>query len=161
MTPDYQFFHGALLHDIIISAGCPVCISLNDFHGRPDAYILNGEVGLLIKHSAARLTPWIFTFSKEHLDELRSLRAITKVCFVGFVCDEDGFVCVRDADLVSILTPTDSELASLRIDRPPRKMYRVSCSGYELDGKLAGGVEGIVAEIRRRNAEYVLPSSGL
>ncbi len=158
-TREYQFFHGALLHEIIVNAGGEVRIALDDNYGRPDAYILNGEIGLLIKHSAARITPWIFTFAKEHVAELRQLRAKTKVCFVALVCDEDGFVCVKDSDLVGILTPTESDLASVRVDRPPRKMYRVSSSGKELDGKLAGGVDQIIEEIKRRSAGYALPSS--
>jgi len=158
MTPDYQFYHGALLHEIITTAHCPVKIALTDFFGRPDAYVLNDEIGLLIKHCSSRLSPWAFTFMKDHVAELHSLRAVTKICFVGFVCDEDGFVCVKDADLVGILTPTESEIASVRIERPPRKMYRVSSSGSELDGKLARGVDAIVAEIRQRSTEYVLPS---
>lgn len=159
MTPEYQFYHGAVLHEIIITAGQPVRISLDDNYGRPDAYVINDQIGLLIKHSTSRLTPWLFTFAKEHIAELQLLRSKTKVCFVALVCDEDGFVCVRDSDLVRILTPTESDLASVRVDRPPRKMYRVSSSGNELDGKLAGGVERIVEEIRQRNTGYALPSS--
>jgi hypothetical protein len=148
-----------LLHEIIVSAGCEIKIALRDFHGRPDAYVINGEVGLLIKHSKSRLTPWIFTFAKEHVAELFSLRQSTKVCFVGLVCDEDGFVCVRDSELVGVLTPTECEAASVRVDRGARKMYRLSSSGNELDGKIAKGAEEIVAEIRKRSIGYVLPSS--
>lgn len=159
MTPEYQFYHGALLHEIIISSGRKISVELRDFHGRPDAYVLEGEIGLLIKHSSSRLTPWIFTFAKDHVAELHALRLVTRVCFVGFVCHEDGFVCVRDTDLVTILTPTECDVASVRVDRPPRKMYRISSSGNELDGKLARGVEEIVVEIRRRNTGYALPSS--
>lgn len=159
MTPDYQFYHGALLHEIIVGAGCEIRIALNDFHGRPDAYVINGEVGLLIKHSAARLTPWVFTFAKEHVVELESLRKVTKVCFIGLVCGEDGFVCIRDTKLISVLTPTECEAASVRIDRRARKMYGLSSSGNELDGKIARGVQEILEEIKQRNIECVLPSS--
>lgn len=160
MTPEYQFYHGALLHEIIITAGCQIRIALHDFHGRPDAYVINGQIGLLIKHSTARLTPWIFTFAKEHLEELHALRAETQVCFIGLVCDEDGFVCIRDSDLIGILTPTDSDVASVRVDRRARKMYRVSSSGNDLDEKLARGVQEIVDEIMQRNTGCAPPSSG-
>jgi hypothetical protein len=149
MTPEYQFYHGALLHEIVLSAGCEIRIMLRDFHGRPDAFVINGKIGLLIKHSSARLTPWLFTFAKENVAELLSLRAETKVCFIGLVCDEDGFVCVRDSQLIGILMPGPSELVSVRVDRRPRRMYRVSSSGNSIDGKLAKGVHDIVAEIRR------------
>jgi hypothetical protein len=104
MTPEYQFYHGAILHEIVLASGMGLSIRVFDFHGRPDAYIINGELGLLIKHSTARITPWSFTFQKEHVAELFALRKVTRVCFVGFVCGEDGFVCVRDSALVSVLT---------------------------------------------------------
>ena len=58
MTPDYQFYHGALLHEIITTAGREVRIELRNLHGRADAYVLDGTVGLLIKHSALRITPF-------------------------------------------------------------------------------------------------------
>ena len=159
MTPDYQFYHGALLHEIVITAGSELRIELRNLHGRADAYVLDGSVGLLIKHSTMRITPWTFTFAKEHVDELRALRTGTKVCFVGFVCGDDGFVCVRDADLVSILSPTEKDVASVRVERRPRKMYRVSSGGKDFPGKIARGVEEILSELKRHSTEYAPPSS--
>lgn len=156
MTPEYQFYHGALLHEIITSAGREVRIALCDIHGRADAYRLNGDVGLLIKHSGARITPWLFTFTREHFAELHSLRSATKVCFVGFVCDDDGFVCVRDTDLIGLLATTTSDAVSVRVDRGPRRMYRVSSSGTALDSKLAQGVQEIVAELEKYRAKAIL-----
>lgn len=156
MTPDYQFYHGAVLHEIIITAGREIRIMLRDFHGRPDAYVIEGRVGLLIKHSSARLTPWSFTFAKEHIEELHALRGETKVCFIALVCHEDGFVCIRDSALLGILSPTDTDVVSVRVDRRPRKMYRVSSSGNSLDGKLAKGVQEIVEEIAQYHREPVL-----
>jgi len=147
MTPEYQFYHGAFLHEVIVAAGCEVRITLRDFHGRPDAFLLNGDVGVLIKHSSARITPWSFTFTKEHVSELCALRQEARVCFVALVCDEDGFVCIRDAELMEIFTPTSADVASLRVDRRPRKMYKVSSSGNSLDRKIAKGVQEILSEL--------------
>jgi len=161
MTPDYQFFHGALIHQIIISAGREVKIGLRNFSGRPDAFIVEGRIGLLVKHSGARLTPWQFTFTKDQLVELHSLRLETGVCFVALVCGRDGFVCIRDSDLVGILTPTEGELISVRVERRPRKRYGVSSSGNFLDEKLAKGVHEIISELLGQDelsaASYDLP----
>jgi hypothetical protein len=147
MIREYQFYHGALLHEIVVEAGCEIRIVLRDFHGRPDAYLINGKVGVLIKHSKARLTPWVFTFSEDHLLELQKLREVAKVCFVVLVCDEDGFVAVRDADLIGILAADRSTSVSVRVDRAPRKMYRISSSGNALDRKVAKGVHEIIAAL--------------
>src|SRR5580700_12288300 len=126
MTPEYQFYHGALLHEIIRSSGRELRITLRNFYGRPDAFVIDGTIGVLIKHSSARITPWSFTFAKEHIAELCVLRAETKVCFIALVCGEDGFVCIRDSELVEVLAPTDADVASVRVERRPRRMYSVS-----------------------------------
>lgn len=162
MISDYQFYHGALLREIIVKSRRDVRIALRDFHGRPDAYLIGGSIGLLIKHSGARLTPWTFTFMKEHLAELREMRAVTKVCFIGLVCNEDGFVCVRDVDLMGILlreAVPDTDALSVRVDRRVGRMYRVSSSGHEIDRRLARGVHDIVREIELQNIECAPPSS--
>jgi hypothetical protein len=158
MTPEYQFYHGAFLHEIITNAGRELRITLRDFFGRPDAFVIDGKIGVLIKHSSARITPWLFTFAKEHVAELCLLRAETKVCFVALVCGEDGFVCIRDSDLVDILAPTENDVASVRVERRPRKMYGVSSSGRSLDSKLARGVQEIVAEITQRGTAVAAPT---
>jgi len=152
MIPEYQFYHGALLHELIVEAAGELRIALRDFHGRPDAFVINGEVGILIKHSTARLTPWLFSFAKDHLLELRALREETRVCYAVLICDEDGFVCVRDSDLIAILASANAEAVSVRVDRRPRKMYRVSSSGNALDRKVAKGVGEIMAEIIHKDA---------
>jgi hypothetical protein len=147
MTPEYQFYHGALLHDVITGASKAISIEVADVAGRRNCYVVQGRIGLLIKHSSARITPWGFSFNKENFLELHELRSRTQVCFVGLVCGEDGFVCVRDRDFVQIATPTEMELVSLRVERRPRKMYRVSSSGNALDRKVARGVADILQEL--------------
>lgn len=156
MIPEYQFYHGALLHEIVISAEHEISLALEDSFGRRDAYVIDGKIGVLIKYSTARITPWFFTFTKEHMTELRELRLKTDLCFICLICEEDGFVCIRDLDLVGILKPTDTDVASVRIDRRPRQMYRVSSSGMPLNGKVARGVQEIVAEITRRRNELAI-----
>jgi hypothetical protein len=152
MTPDYQFFHGAVLHEIIIGAGREIKIALRHFSGRPDAFVIEGRIGLLIKHSSARITPWQFTFTKDQLTELHALRLETSVCFVALVCGKDGFVCIRDVNLIEILTPTDGDLISVRVERRPRKQYGVSSSGNSLNEKLAKGAQEIISELMCPNS---------
>lgn len=147
MTPEYQFYHGAFLHELIVAAGHELRIALRDFHGRPDAFVINGEVGVMIKHSTARLTPWLFSFAKEHIAEVHALRESTRSCFIVFVCGDDGFVCVRERDLSGLFAPAESNVVSVRVDRRPRKMYRVSSSGNCLDRKVPNGVEDIILEL--------------
>lgn len=149
MTPEYQFYHGAFLHELIVAADSELRIALRDFHGRPDAFVINGDVGVMIKHSTARLTPWFFSFAKEHIAEFHALREGARICFIVFVCGEDGFVCVRERDLSGLFALATGDAVSVRVDRRPRRMYRVSSSGNSLDRKVPKGVEDIVLELAR------------
>lgn len=159
MISEYQFFHGALLHELIRAAGQEIRIAPVDLGARSAAYLINGDVGLLLKHSASRLSPWQFTFPKESIDELRSLGSMARICFAGFVCGSDGFVCIRDNDLLSILRPTAKDVASLRIERRPRRMYWLSSAGNRFERKVPRGADDLIAGIRQQNTECALPSS--
>lgn len=152
MIPEYQFLHGALLHEIITACKRGVSIRELDNSGRVNAFLLDGSVGLLIKHSGARLSPWVFTFTGDNLAELQLLNDAAAECFVGFVCNEDGFVCLSYPQLKSVLNVTPGGTLSIRIERPPRKMYRVSCGGSDLQEKLPSGAEAIVNAITKRSS---------
>jgi hypothetical protein len=46
-----------------------------------------------------------------------------------------------------------TDVASVRVERRPRKMYGVSSSGRSLDGKLARGVQEIVDAIMQHDTK--------
>ena len=73
MIAEYIFYHGALLHELTLNHGGAVTIEPRDNHGRPNTFILNSKVGVYIKHSTKRLSPWTYTFTKEHLSEVQAL----------------------------------------------------------------------------------------
>lgn len=159
MTPNYCFYHGAILHELIVELGREVRIGLRDFHGRQDAYVIDGSVGLLIKYSTARLSPWSFTLTREHVMEFNALASETKCCFLGLVCDEDGFVCIRDTSLREVADLSGQEIITLRVERRPRKMYGLSSSGRDLDRKIARGVQELISELKQRKLECAPSSS--
>jgi hypothetical protein len=75
MIPEYKFYHGAVLADLIDRSNRPIQIDELDEPGRLLNYALNGDIGIQIKYSSARLGPWSFTFSPSNIEDLEDLGA--------------------------------------------------------------------------------------
>lgn len=148
MPAEYQFYHGAVLHELLLQLGAPLRVELKDIHGRPDAYLIQDSVGVLIKHSAKRLTPWTFTFTTDHLQEVEALCAHAQKVFVSLVCGDDGITTVPIHDLIEVLDSKASDQAWIRVERRPGEMYRVSGAKGEVRYKLARGVDALVAALK-------------
>ena len=131
MSYEFEFYHGValcrLIHDGRVNT-----IKLYS-EGSNSAYIINDEIGVYLKYCTKRLTPWQFTFSKIHCDELFTMINKFKNVFLVLVCHDDGIVCLN-ADEIKILLdyPTD-RTQGISAARRPREKYGVSGK----DGKLS------------------------
>jgi hypothetical protein len=143
MIAEYIFYHGALLHELTLNRREAITIEPRDNHGRPNTFILNNKVGIYIKHSAKRLSPWVFTFTKEHLNEIRILCENVSTVYTCFVCGDDGFACAPIEGIIDLLGPAESDQAWLRFERRANEMYRVSGANGELSNKLTRGVDAL------------------
>lgn len=158
MIADYQFFHGAMIHEVIAKAKSDVRFGVRALSGRASAYVLNGAIGLLMKHSSARMSPWQFTFTAGHLRALEELACMTSQRFVVFICSKDGYACVTDRELVELLPHGHKEVVGVRVERRARQMYRLTSAGSALDRKIPRGVDRIVDLLTQQSTECVLPS---
>lgn len=121
-----------------------------------NAFVVNGRIGVYMKHSSKRMSPWRFTFTIEQAADLLDLEHKFPDSFVVFVCGTDGLVTVSFADLHTIVSFEESENAWVSISRPPRNQYEVAGNRGELPNKVARGI-GIIpqtlkARIRERLA---------
>jgi hypothetical protein len=64
MTSDYKLYQGAVFTELLDDVDKSLSIRAVREEGRLGAYIIDERIGLYIKHSAVRLSPWQFTFSK-------------------------------------------------------------------------------------------------
>lgn len=144
MISDYKFYHGAVLAELVnINIG-PVSIDELNEDGRLSFYVLDGIVGLHIKHSGSRLHPWQFTFTKSNLVQLLSLQRSYSATFVVLVCHTDGLVTLTFEELVAVLAAGGSEQAWVRVDRKKNEWYSVAGGAAELAGKRPGGIQKII-----------------
>ena len=75
---NFEFFHGAALIKIIHS-GCFKIVE--NFSKSNAAYLIDEKIGLYIKYSQKRMSPWVFTFDKEHVKEIKDMNDLLSNIF--------------------------------------------------------------------------------
>jgi hypothetical protein len=132
MLREFEFFHGVVLARILHSSDGMVNISrfAHEFNA---GYILNGSIGIYIKHCNKRLTPWRFSFQPEHLKQLQQMNDVIGNLIVVLVCKDDGIACLSYDEVRKILNSQTEATKSIQLSRRRRHKYSVAGS----DGKLA------------------------
>ena len=96
------------------------------------SYTLNDKIGLFVKYSEKRISPWRFNFNKSHQQELNHMKDLHKKVYVIFVCSDDGFTCLSWSELKKLLDENIEDGEWIYIKRMRREKYTVTGS----DGKL-------------------------
>jgi hypothetical protein len=97
---------------------------------------VNKEIGVYIKYSTKRMTPWNFTLLKEHQDEIESMKGHLKKVFLLLVCNDDGIVCLSYSELKQILDEQHAPVEWISATRQKHKMYTVKSSNGKLGFKI-------------------------
>jgi hypothetical protein len=97
------------------------------------AYLINGAIGIYIKYSSKRLSPWRFSFQKRHQDKILEMKSSIGTVFVLLVCNDDGVVVLTFDELKQILNEDYEEVEWISASRNRRQMYSIKGS----DGKLS------------------------
>lgn len=155
MLDEYEFYQGVVLRQLAVENDFSMSVSFRPFvrEGRVNAFVMNGRVGVYIKHSSRRMSPWRFTFTIEQAADLLDLEHKFPDSFMVFVCETDGLVTLSLADLHSIVSFQESENAWVSISRPPRMQYELAGNRGELKYKVARGIGLIPETLRSRVRE--------
>jgi hypothetical protein len=138
MIRDFEFYHGLVFARILHGTQRP--LFLRPFQSASNAsYVLNDTIGIYIKYSSKRMTPWKFTFMKEHQEEIDLLKSNFEKVFLVLVCSDDGVVCLSYAELKQILDNQHDPIEWISAKRHKREMYSVKGSNGELDFKIGQG----------------------
>lgn len=126
---NYTFFHGSALVRLIHDSRT---YSVKLYRGN-NCYLVNEKSCIYLKHSTKRISPWSFTFQREHMVEIASLCNQNKNLFVVLICSDDGVCCLSYDELAQVIFfGSISQSKFVRVSRSPREKYAVSGS----DGKL-------------------------
>lgn len=153
MLDEYEFYHGAVLRQLILESDQSLTIRPFVREGRVNAYVVNGRVGLYVKHSSKRMSPWRFTFTIEQAADLLDLETRYPESFMILVCETDGIVTLDCLQLHNVVSFHESENAWIRVERPPRAQYDLGGNKGELGNKLPRGMAQVVESLQARSRD--------
>jgi hypothetical protein len=145
----YERYHGTVLRELIVRAPGPVLVEKWDEGGRVDTYVLNQHTGLWIKHSAKRLPPWQFTFTRENLSELDNLISAHPSSWLALVCGIDGIVALSVTEFRTLTDVTGRAARFIRVDRDRKTRYRVFGNAGRLQSAKARGIAAVISDAFR------------
>jgi hypothetical protein len=153
MFDDYEFYQGVVLRNLIVNANYSAIIRPFVKEGRISAFVVNARIGVFVKHSTKRISPWRFTFTLDQVSDLLDLESKFFDSFVVFVCGDDGLVTLDVGSLHQIVTFDDAEKAWVAVERKPRSQYSVWGNRAELQYKIANGTTAIQDTLKSRLQE--------
>jgi hypothetical protein len=127
MLKEFEFFHGSVFARLLHSRNEPV--NLRRYSSTDNAaYVVDDAIGLFVKHSSKRLSPWRFSFQSRHQDEIVEMSHHLKKVFLLLVCNDDGIVTLSLDEVRRILDEVHQPVEWVSVARNKRKMYAVSGS---------------------------------
>jgi len=137
MTHHFESFHGIvfsrLLHGISTDG-----VFLNTYPTEDNAsYVINNKIGIYIKYSKRRISPWRFSFKKRHQSEILEMHRQLGHVFLLLVCHDDGIVTLSFEEIKQILDENYIEGEWISVSRNKRQMYSVKGSDGQLKLKVA------------------------
>ena len=96
----------------------------------------NLQIGLYIKRSRKRLSPWRYTFTNDHQHEIEDLLNSTDYLFLLLITDQEGVAVIDYPTLKQLLDDHFDDTEWISVTRKLRENYRVSGKDGKLDRAL-------------------------
>lgn len=127
MIRQVERYHGAVLARLV-RRHLSESISIRVHGSGRSGYVLDDRVGLYVKYSTNRLTPWLFSFSSEHQGEIANLKSECTTFFIALVCGEDGIACLNRFEYLRLLDDENPSVGWIRASRRSREKYLLTGS---------------------------------
>lgn len=127
MIRTVEYYHGVVFARLcrqIVDEG----VAIRAFGIGRSAYVLDERVGLYVKYSEKRMSPWSFSFSRGHQEEIAELKAHQLEVFVAFVCGGDGVACLSSSELSRVLDDEFEDIEWVKVARRAREKYSITGS---------------------------------
>ena len=131
----FEFYHGAVLAKLLYK-GTELKIKAFPSDGNC-TFSINNKIGLYIKYSKKRMTPWVFTFKKKHQEEFQILSELHKKTFLALVCGDDVIACLEYDQFKKIFHTNVDDFEWIKAHRFRRESYEISAKDGKLKGKIS------------------------
>lgn len=132
---EYEFFNGVVLNRLV-RKGKPIKIDVFPTSGN-NSFMINDKVGLYLKFSTKKISPWRFSFTKEHQEEMKIMRDLLENIYLILICGRDGIACIEYEELKQILDEYYEDVEWVSASRLKREQYTIKGSNGKLDFKIA------------------------
>ena len=132
---EYEFYNGVVLNQLI-RKGKPIDIDVFPTSGN-NSFMINKKVGLYIKYSNKKISPWRYTFTREHQEEMKIMTELLDNIYLTLVCERDGIVCIEYSELKHVLDEHYEDIEWISVSRLKREQYSLKGSNGKLDFKIA------------------------
>ncbi len=154
MIKEFEFYHGAVFTQLIQASASRLCIKPYKASGN-SSYVLNDNIGLYIKYSSKRMSPWRFSMQKIHQEEILEMKNHFNEVFLIVICGDDGIVILNFEELKRILNDAHEEIEWISAARNPGKEYTIKGSDGTLGRKI--GKNNFPKKILEVNSGKLLP----
>tara|TARA_B100000900_G_C20037514_1_gene496590 strand:- start:37 stop:486 length:450 start_codon:yes stop_codon:yes gene_type:complete len=132
---EYEFFNGVVLNRLI-RKGKPIKIDIFPTSGN-NSFMINDKVGLFLKYSTKKISPWRFSFTREHQEEMKIMKDLLKDVYLVLICGKDGIACIEYEELKIVLDEYFEDVEWVSASRLKREQYSIKGSNGKLDFKIA------------------------
>lgn len=136
MIKEFEFYHGAALTRLLHESGQHIAVESFPTASN-SSYILNKEIGLFVKYSKKRMSPWRFSFAKDHQDEMLEMKNKLGEVFLILVCGEDGIVVLSFNEVKKLLDENHELVEWISVTRNKNTEYAVAGSDGSLKYKVS------------------------
>ncbi|MCS5707337.1 hypothetical protein CC99x_000315 [Candidatus Berkiella cookevillensis] len=136
MIKEFEFYHGVFFSSMLHATHNK--ISFQSYSTEDNAsYVIDEKIGLYIKYSTKRLSPWRFSFYKRHQDKMLEMKTRFNELLLILVCHHDGIVILNFDEIKQILDNVHEEIEWVSVARTRGKMYTINGSNGKLQLKVA------------------------
>ena len=93
------------------------------------------SIGVYIKISTARRSPWRYTFLRQHQETVEIMNGVCDETFVIFVNDDDGVACLDFAGLKELLDDNFEDAEWVSVSRKLNESHKLAGKDGQLSGK--------------------------
>src|ERR1700674_4542770 len=135
MINEFEFYHGVAFARMLHVVQKELAIKPYSPSDNA-AYVVNGSIGIYIKYSAKRLSPWRFSFQQRHRDRIAEMKRNVGDVFVLLVCNDDGVVILTFDEFKQVLNEAEEGTEWISATRNRRQMYSIKGSDGNLGFKV-------------------------
>ena len=134
MINEFKAYHGSAFAELIDESAVPITLFRPDLSNNA-IYLLNDTIGLYLKHSVKRISPWRFTFHREHIEEMAELLSDFEHVYLVLICGRDSIAVIDSEEIEALLPIATPEASWVSVQTGHNTMLTVEGSAGKLKRK--------------------------